>query len=64
MENQKEINDQVYLRLVQEHEEKHGSDDEDDWFECTICGGEDGDHELWCPDNDSPYARLQRDGYD
>lgn len=35
-----------------------------DWHECDICGGIDGDHALLCPENESPYANLVRDGYD
>jgi len=32
--------------------------------ECQFCGGENGEHNLSCLDNESPYAQLIRDGYD
>lgn len=32
--------------------------------ECNICMGENGDHDINCPENDSPFAMLLRDGFD
>lgn len=37
--------------------------DDDTEQECNICGEIDG-HRLGCPDDQSPFALLIRDGYD
>lgn len=35
------------------------------FYECSICGGENGSHVGYnCPNDDSPYASLLKDGYD
>lgn len=31
---------------------------------CTTCGGENGEHEPGCPEDNSPYALLVNEGYD
>lgn len=31
---------------------------------CDICHMVNGEHDLHCPENESPYANLLRDGFD
>lgn len=46
-----ELDDEVYYQDTSESE-------------CATCGGIDDGHKPGCPDDDSPFARLMRDGYD
>lgn len=42
-------------------------EDDEEWEEtryCFGCNGEDGYHYAGCPEDDSPFANLIRDGYD
>lgn len=58
--------------FCQAHVSRSGDDgcyeddyDDKDWpVFCDDCGGEDGDHDIRCPKNESPFAQLLRDGYD
>jgi hypothetical protein len=62
MDNQKEIN-------KQEHPDDDCFDgcdghDDEEGGECDFCAFEDNRHEPRCPNDDSPFARFRRDGYD
>jgi hypothetical protein len=44
-------------------EAKYDDDSDDDEWDCGICSGI-GEHDLMCPNNREPFARLMQDGYD
>lgn len=39
-------------------------DDIDSVSQCPLCGGEDDEHALGCPENNDPFALLIREGFD
>ncbi len=58
------LKNEQYLKdiLIPENEEE---EDEDSAFDCSFCGGEDGKHSShYCPNNNSPFTALVKDGYD
>lgn len=48
--------------LLHEDDEDDEHDERD--YECPVCGGTSTGHGMGCPEDDSPFARLIRDGYD
>jgi hypothetical protein len=43
-------------------------EEDDEWAlpdeTCSACGCDSGEHMVGCPEDNSPYAQLCRDGYD
>lgn len=62
---QDEIDEQCCFACGYPHHTSQDDEDFEDFedHECNLCGMV-GDHNIGCPDNDSPFANLIREGFD